>query len=105
MGQILRNEVCNENSFNVSGFLLGDLAFPGFVPLQCVPHYMLPDVFQVLHSQFHNFQPAGKKAFSIYAEFCFSVLLRACVSETITEVVKIKNLSCVDQRVGAAYIC
>lgn len=94
-----------KNSFCVSGFFLGDLAFPGFVTLQCEPCYMVPEVFQVLHSHFLNFLPVGKKVCLVYVEFCFSMLLRACVSETITEVVKIKNLSCVDQRIGAAYVC
>lgn len=27
------------------------------------------------------------------------------MSETITEVVKIKNFNCVDERVGVAYVC
>lgn len=38
------------------------LAFPGFVPLQCEPHYMVPEIFQVSHSQFLDFQTLGKKS-------------------------------------------
>lgn len=101
----MRKEVYKENSFYVSGFFFGDLAFPASVPLLCEPRYMVPEVFHVSHSQFLNFQPVGKKACLIYVEFCSSMLLRAFVSETITEVVKINNFSCVDQKAGAAYVC
>jgi len=87
VGQILGKEVSRENPFCVSDFFLGDLAYPGFVPLRYEPHHMAPEVFQVLHSQFLHFQPTGKKGYLIYVVFCFSMLLRACVSEAITEAV------------------